>query len=335
MDSNGNVISRSDGAGYTFGYDSENRMTRVSGAASATYTYDYQGRRTSKTVGGATTTYLYDGSNLVAEMTAGTTSYYLFGSGIDEPLAMSRTGQVSYFDVDGLGSVVATNDPAGNVTLSTIFDAWGNTKSELGARLHPFTYTGREVGEAGTLFYRARYYQPGLGRFTQEDPVGRPKMRYAYANSQPITLIDPEGLDAVTGDMCARVCFYSLWKDAGFGRVEQERAAWLSPAATGGGYECTRWPWSAAQRRETWKGPIPTQAIGIAHTHPDSASSRPSLGGKPSDEATARNLQMPIYVVTRGGIWKFDPATGLTTQEEDQHWHDGIEKKEACCEKGR
>jgi hypothetical protein len=85
-------------------------------------------------VGGVTTTYLYDGLNLIAETTGSNTNYYLFGSGIDEPLAMSRAGQVSYFSVDGLGSVVATNDPNGTVSHSVVFDAWGTTKSEVGTR---------------------------------------------------------------------------------------------------------------------------------------------------------------------------------------------------------
>ena len=44
---------------------------------------------------------------------------------------------------DGLGSVVATNDPSGTVTHSVVFDAWGNVNAETGTRAHPFTYTGR------------------------------------------------------------------------------------------------------------------------------------------------------------------------------------------------
>ena len=66
-DNNGSNLTRNGVPGnFTFGYDVDNRLSSITGAATASYTYDYQGRRTSKTVGGVTTTYLYDGLNLVA-----------------------------------------------------------------------------------------------------------------------------------------------------------------------------------------------------------------------------------------------------------------------------
>ncbi|MBK9373727.1 MAG: hypothetical protein IPN03_08340 [Holophagales bacterium] len=171
-DAAGNTTSRQGpGGNFAFDFDPENRLSAITGPVNAAYTYDYQGRRTTRTVGGVTTTYLYDGLNLVSETTGGQTTHFLNGPGIDEPLAMAKSGAVSYFSVDGLGSVVATNDPTGTVTHSVLFDAWGNVKGETGTREHPFTYTGREVGEAGFHFYRARFYQPSIGRFTQEDPV--------------------------------------------------------------------------------------------------------------------------------------------------------------------
>lgn len=196
-DAAGNLTGRQGpGGAFTFGYDPENRLSSVTGPENATYTYDYQGRRTSKTVGGVKTTYLYDGLNLVAETTSGLTTYFLNGPGIDEPLAMSKNGAVSYFDVDGLGSVVATNDPSGSVTHSVVFDAWGSVKAETGTRTHPFTYTGREVGEAGFHFYRARFYQPSIGRFSQEDPlrfVDGPNV-YLYVANEPVDSVDSLGL---------------------------------------------------------------------------------------------------------------------------------------------
>ena len=198
-DAAGNATSRqgSDGS-FAFAYDPENRMNGISGATSASYTYDYQGRRTSRTVNGVTTTWLYDGLNLVAETTNGQTTYFLNGPGIDEPLAMSKAGAVSYFSVDGLGSVLATNDPSGTVTHSVVFDAWGNVKAETGTRAHPFTYTGRETGEAGFHFYRARLYQPSIGRFSQEDPVLRGGIpnAFSYVASNPAMMSDPLGLQA-------------------------------------------------------------------------------------------------------------------------------------------
>ncbi len=109
---------------------------------------------------------------------------------------MSKAGQISYMSSDGLGSVVATNDPTGTVSHSVVFDAWGNTKSEVGTRVHPFTYTGREVGEAGFLHYRARQYQPSVGRFGSEDPLdSAPAIPpYRYPHNSPTVYVDPLGL---------------------------------------------------------------------------------------------------------------------------------------------
>lgn len=198
-DFNGSTTSRSGAPGsFTFGYDVENRQISISGAATATYTYDYQGRRTSKTTGGVTTSYLYDGVNLVRESAASTTDY-LFGSGIDEPLALNRATGPSYLAIDGLGSDVLEADPAGVVSHGTVFDAWGVTRSETGTRFSAFGYTSREVETAGLWFYRARYYDPSIGRFTQEDPVFSSQWRqlYAYVDNNPLSGLDPFGLATV------------------------------------------------------------------------------------------------------------------------------------------
>jgi len=223
-DDAGNTLTQqSSSLSLGFEYDVENRTSAISGSVAAAYAYDYQGRRTSKTVGGVTTTYLYDGLNLVAETTNGQTSHFLNGPGIDEPLAMAKSGGLSYFSVDALGSVVTTSDPAGVVTHSVRYDAWGKVRTETGARTHPFTYTGREVGEAGMLFYRARFYQPGIGRFSQEDPLAwfaalnengnsrsfsaalqvEPQGRdYRYVENDPIAYVDPSGLWKVPSPSC-------------------------------------------------------------------------------------------------------------------------------------
>jgi RHS repeat-associated protein len=199
-DANGSNLTRNGAPGnFTFGYDPDNRLATITGAATASYTYDYQGRRTTKTVAGVMSTYLYDGLNLVGETSGATIANYVFGPGIDEPLAQYRAGQLVYFSADGLGTVPVTNDTAGTATLSTSFDAWGVTRAETGARTQPFTYTGREVGEAGLLFYRARFLQAGVGRFTQEDPESRLTSGgtlYSYAFSSPLSFRDPLGLAA-------------------------------------------------------------------------------------------------------------------------------------------
>ncbi|HPW56689.1 MAG: RHS repeat-associated core domain-containing protein [Thermoanaerobaculaceae bacterium] len=197
-DANGNTLTRTGTPGsFTFGWDAQDRLTSIAGSATATYTYDYQGRRTSTTVGGATTSYLYDGLNLVRTSGA-SEAEYLFGPGIDEPLAMLRGGVVYHYSVDGLGSVaLVTNQDGTTVHDAYLYDAWGKLRRQTGTVANDFGYTGREFAEAGLWYYRARYYQPGIGRFGSED-LYRPRrwwMLYSYVLNYPTFFRNPLGLE--------------------------------------------------------------------------------------------------------------------------------------------
>lgn len=56
-----------------------------------------------------------------------------------------------------------------------------------------FTYTARESSEAGLMYYRARYYNPQIGRFASEDPINSINP-YAYGGNDPANYNDPLGL---------------------------------------------------------------------------------------------------------------------------------------------
>ena len=228
-DANGSQTARTGGTNYAFGYDVDNRLTGITGADTATYTYDYQGRRTSKTEAGVTTTYLYDGLNPIAAIISASPTYFLNGPSIDEPLAISASGTISYLNADGLGSVVATNNAAGTVSHSLSFDAWGAPRNETGTRAHGFTYTGREVGIAGMHFYRARFMQAGVGRFSQEDPFTSDLSvdLYGYANLRPAERVDPFGLIDAPGP----------W--------ESLIPVWGSGRSAINDFQCGRWGWGA------------------------------------------------------------------------------------------
>ncbi|MDP2810074.1 MAG: RHS repeat-associated core domain-containing protein [Rhodocyclaceae bacterium] len=75
------------------------------------------------------------------------------------------------------------------------FDAWGNLTQASGS-IPTYGYTGREPDASGMIFYRARYYHPGLGRFASRDPIGMQGgiNPYAYAGGNPVGFNDPSGL---------------------------------------------------------------------------------------------------------------------------------------------
>ena len=195
-DANGDTTTRSGpGGNVTFGWNSDGRLTNSSGAVSASYGYDYLGKQSAKTLGAVATTYLYTRLDLIREATPSTADY-LFGPGIDEPLAVSRGGLISYYQVDALGSVSLLTDSAGTVLNSYVYDTWGADRFSSATIGNPFAYTAREFAEAASLLYRARRYQPSSGRFLSEDPLRflEGTNWYAYAGNAPSHFRDPLGL---------------------------------------------------------------------------------------------------------------------------------------------
>jgi RHS repeat-associated protein len=195
-DANGNLITKTEGS-WNYEWNALNQLTRVlkDGAEVTRFAYDPLGRRVEKIVGGVATKYTYDGGDIIRETRESVdpaVRTYIHGPGIDEPLAHEEGGTWHYYHADGLGSIVATTDTARSVTSRITYDAWGNVES--GAPV-PHGFTGREHDlETGLMYYRARYYDPKIGRFLSEDPIGDGPNAYAYVGNGPIGRRDPSGL---------------------------------------------------------------------------------------------------------------------------------------------
>jgi RHS repeat-associated protein len=150
-----------------------------------------------------TITYFYDAEDILCEYdsSGNLQARYTHGPGIDEPISMSRGGSDSYYHADGLGSVVNLTDASGVSVASYAYEAFGKVRSQTGNIVNFFRFTGREWDEdSGLYYYRARYYDPQIGRFITQDPfegnLNDPSSlhRYLYVNNNPINKTDPTGL---------------------------------------------------------------------------------------------------------------------------------------------
>jgi RHS repeat-associated protein len=208
-DGNGNMVTKADSSGTTtYNWDFEDRLTSVVLPSSGTVTFKYDpfGRRIQKTSSSGTTNYLYDGANSIEEVdgAGALVVRYAQSAGIDEPLAELRGGTTGFYDQDGLGSVTSLSSLTASVVDSYTYDSFGNVTASTNALMNPFQYTGRDFdSETGLRYYRARYYEPQIGRFISEDPMrfGAGENFYSYADGSPTNFIDAFGLTiGVMGD---------------------------------------------------------------------------------------------------------------------------------------
>ena len=142
-----------------------------------------------------------------------------------------------------------------------------------------------------------------------KDPIGfggGDSNLYAYTYANQINLADPPGTDSVTEDPLIRQFFYDLWRSAQYGHDRRERSGWIAKDPASSAFGCKRWPWTAKDATENWWGPKPANTLALAHTHPDSKDSKPSLGGTardPHDQFTARETaRVPICGVSNPGL---------------------------------
>ncbi len=115
---------------------------------------------------------------------------------------MIRGGQTYYYHADGLESIIAITDSAGNVVQRYEYDSFGAiTYTQEATFKQPYTYTGREYDdESGLYYYRARYNDSKIGRFISEDPIGfngGDVNFYAYVGNNPVNFVDPLGLTSI------------------------------------------------------------------------------------------------------------------------------------------
>ena len=124
---------------------------------------------------------------------------YQNAPGIDNKLQVQYSGKTRHFMQDHLGSTVGITNESGNISTTNSYDSFGNpSNSTFFSR---YQFTGREYDSfTGLQYSRARFYDPQIGRFLSEDPIGfkgKDINLYGYVRNRPLKYKDPKGLDIV------------------------------------------------------------------------------------------------------------------------------------------
>ena len=133
--------------------------------------------------------------HVIVETSDEQTSRYLTG------LAQQQDNVWAYQHADGLGSIRHLSDASAEVTRLQSYDPFGTLNQQSGPGASGFGYTGeQEDANTGLVFLRARFYDPGVGRFVSKDPWSGSMLRpqtqngWAYVSNNPINQTDPSGL---------------------------------------------------------------------------------------------------------------------------------------------
>jgi len=219
----GNLASRHSSTGEQhYVYDAENRLIKAEGTGpegkfAAQYHYDALGRRTRKTVttqrGTSETRFLWQGYRLLQEQQKDRCQTYVYDPNeAYSPLARidhlcdENNGDIFWFGTDLNGAPLDVTDEQGNICWSGQYGSFGEVRyhSDGFSRLlqtralhhQPLRYAGQYAdSETGLHYSLFRYYDPQVGRFTVQDPIGvlGGINLYQYAPN-PLGWIDPWGL---------------------------------------------------------------------------------------------------------------------------------------------
>ena len=284
--------------------------------------------------------FLFSGDKVVAEEGNGNVIRYIRGLGIISSDSESARTYYHYVS-DEQGSIThvlkgeekeeaeeldraasAGAEEAGSRVLNYYeYDAFGNTTVIRETVKNRFRYDGEQYDAVmGQYYLRARYYNPVIGRFTQEDTYyGDGLNLYAYCGNNPVGYEDPSG---------HKVCptQYSVYKKYREQGMSPKKACEAMREELGLGQKSGDKDYKSPQKyipTDAEGNPIPLKKQRINGQDiplPDpAAEGRPHtvLGGKVSSKTGETYLQTATFP---GGTWP--AANGHDVPWSEVHWTD-------------
>ena len=224
-------------------YNGFKQLLQVSedGTEIASYSYNYGGMRNKKTVENQTIGQIWVGGQITVDANGYNAACYIRGAGL---IAMQdySNGQFTspvYYLFDAHGNVVNLIDNEGEKIKTYRYDAFGVEKNPDENDTNPFRYCGEYFDkETGTIYLRARSYDPSIGRFTTRDSyTGRASdplslNLYTYCANNPVLYIDPSGYSYGTLPDGTKMSINSNWDAQLFYKEYNRQNAKSNPTST-------------------------------------------------------------------------------------------------------
>jgi len=167
------------------------------------YVIDGKDRRVAKKINGVLTeAYLYQGDvNPIAALdnNGNVIAQYVYASQDNIPDYIITDNSTYRLITDDLGSVRLVVDIAtGEIIQRLDYDVWGNILVDTNPGFQPFGFAGGLYEpNTGLTRFGARDYDPQIGRWTAQDPIGHASQDtnlYTYVYNDPVNNTDPSGL---------------------------------------------------------------------------------------------------------------------------------------------
>ena len=218
----GNPLQYRDGMSFTWAKGRQLQSVTKDGLT-ASYTYDENGLRLSKTVNGVTTNIFRTNGQMVGMNSSDgkDMTFMLDGNGnvygvhYDHYSSNQPKSETYYFAYNAQGDVIGIYEFSGRLMATYDYDEWGNcTVNMLAADnnghavdspdhiayANPFRYRGYFYdAETGFYYLNSRYYDPGTGRFVNADGFVQTgqgildKNMFAYCGNNPVNRTDSNG----------------------------------------------------------------------------------------------------------------------------------------------